>query len=116
MTARTTTSGVKVCAVPDCPVLTPARRCPTHEAEAERKRGTRQQRGYGAAHDAERRAWAPRVLNGDVLCARCRLVIEPGQRWHLDHTDDRAGYLGPSHADCNNAAGGRAAHTPATQM
>jgi hypothetical protein len=101
---------VKVCAVPGCPTLTAGRRCTAHQAEAERARGTRQQRGYGAQHDVERRAWMPRVLAGDVLCSRCGLLILPTEPWQLDHTDDRASYRGPSHPLCNAAAGGRAAH------
>ena len=32
----------------------------------------------------------------------------PGQPLDLDHTDDRAGYLGMSHATCNRRAGGQA--------
>src|SRR5829696_472704 len=31
----------------------------------------------------------------------------PGQALDLDHTDDRAGYLGFSHSTCNRAAGAR---------
>jgi hypothetical protein len=46
----------------------------------------------------------------EVKCARCQRLILPGQEWVLDHTDDRKGYLGPSHATCNNRAGGLAAH------
>ena len=38
-------------------------------------------------------------------CARCRRPIETGQAWHLDHSDDRATYIGPSHARCNTSAG-----------
>jgi hypothetical protein len=29
------------------------------------------------------------------------LPIVPGTRWHLDHRDDKLGYLGPAHAMCN---------------
>jgi len=34
-------------------------------------------------------------------CPHCAELIQPGQPWHLDHRDDRSGYLGPSHATCN---------------
>lgn len=62
-------------------------------------------RGYGHAHQVERRRWAPRVALGEVGCARCGDVIEPGEAWDLDHDDTRTGYLGPSHASCNRSAG-----------
>jgi hypothetical protein len=38
------------------------------------------------------------------------VLILPGTEWALDHTDDRTGYLGPSHKRCNDSAGGKAAH------
>jgi hypothetical protein len=69
-------------------------------------------RGYGRAHMAERARWAPKVEAGQVACCRCHRLIVPNPRrhdrgWHLDHTADRTGYLGPSHALCNLSAGGR---------
>ena len=80
-------------------------RCAACRAVVERsrdaQRGSRQQRGYDAAHDAERQRWAPLVDAGQVSCARCGAPIPPGTAWDLDHTDDRTGYLGPSHAGCN---------------
>jgi hypothetical protein len=60
--------------------------------------------GYGGQHQAVRRAVAPYVAGSS--CVRCGRPILPGQAWHLDHTDDRAGYLGPSHEKCNTRAGG----------
>jgi len=60
-------------------------------------------RGYGVVHQARRKALAPLVAAGEMLCARCGLVIEPGEPWDLDHSDDRLTYLGPSHARCNRA-------------
>jgi len=63
------------------------------------------ERGYGAGHQALRRAWRPYVEAGLVDCARCGRRILPGQSWHLDHDDwDRRRYLGPSHVRCNVTA------------
>jgi hypothetical protein len=45
------------------------------------------------------------VAAGGVCCARCGEPIAPGEDWHLDHTDDRSDYLGPSHRRCNLLAG-----------
>lgn len=59
---------------------------------------------YGSAHDKARRSWEPKVARGDIACARCGNLIEPGEPWDLDHDDsDRTRYLGPSHASCNRA-------------
>jgi hypothetical protein len=101
---------LKVCAEPRCPELTDQRRCPAHTHEVDRARGSRQQRGYDSRHDRLRKQWQRKVETGLITCARCQLLIHLGQAWALDHTDDRAGYLGPSHQACNNSAGGRAAH------
>jgi hypothetical protein len=59
---------------------------------------------YDAEHYRLRKQWEPEVDAGIVGCARCGIVIEPGTPWDLDHTDDRSGYLGPSHASCNRRA------------
>jgi hypothetical protein len=101
---------LRVCSEPGCPELTESRHCDDHAAAHERRRGTRQQRGYTAAHDRLRARWKPKVERGLVDCARCGRRILPGDTWALDHTEDRTDYLGPSHAACNNSAGGRAAH------
>ena len=81
--------------------------CPECRAKVEAARPSPAERGYGADHRKLRARVARQVARGTVLCARCGLVIEPGTPWALDHTDDRAGYLGASHARCNNADGGR---------
>lgn len=99
-----------------CGQLTERRdsRCPACASARNRskdaQRGSRHERGYDASHMAAREAWKPKVQTGLIACARCAQPIQPGQEWALDHTDDRTGYLGPSHATCNNSAGGRAAH------
>jgi hypothetical protein len=70
-------------------------------------------RRYAARHRRLRRQLAPIVAAGKATCARCRLPIAPGEAWHLDHTDAGDGYLGPSHAACNTAAGGVKRHAVA---
>ena len=66
-----------------------------------KRKPSRHQRGYGNAHEARRRNLEPYVRSGLAICTRCGQPIKPGDRWHLDHRDDRAGYLGASHALCN---------------
>lgn len=46
------------------------------------------------------------VDQGRAICSRCNQSILPGSEWHLDHDDERTGYLGPAHATCNNTARG----------
>jgi len=103
----------RVCKTQGCPTLIDhAGYCDNCARQADKDRGRRQQRGYDAAHDRLRQHWSPRVAMGAVHCARCSRPILPGQPWHLDHDDTRIGYIGPSHAYCNLAAGGLAAHSP----
>lgn len=71
-------------------------------------------RGYGAPHQAERRAAAKHHNPADP-CARCGHPLGPMGPWlHYDHDDTRTGYLGFSHGDnpcpmcghrCNKRAG-----------
>lgn len=101
------------CATLKCPnVIAKAGKCDTHKREAEKARGSRQQRGYGAEHDALRKQWAPRVATGRVACWRCRELIKPTETWDLGHDDnDRTKYRGPEHLRCNRSAGGKLAHS-----
>jgi hypothetical protein len=100
------------CSVRSCPNLKP---CPDHMRQAERARGTRQQRGYTSRHDSLRANWKPRVEAGQVDCQSpaCLMPIKrilPGQAWDLGHTPDRTKWRGPEHALCNRSEGGKAAH------
>ena len=52
-----------------------------------------------------RRRLDPVVQTGTVASVRCGELIEPNTPWHLDHRDDGRGWLGPSHAKCNQRAG-----------
>lgn len=87
-------------------------RCTECARDYEEQRGTRQARGYDAAHVAERARWAPKVAAGIVTCWRCGQLIGATEPWDLGHDDnDRTKYRGPEHAGrCNRAAAGRSAH------
>ena len=100
----------KICAKPGCPTIAVGSFCTTHQREADKARGTSTQRGYGTAHINARKAIAPKVATGTVKCARCGEPIKPADLWHLDHSDDRSDYLGPSHKRCNLSAAGKARH------
>lgn len=60
-----------------------------------------------AVHQAARANAKLDVDRGTVNCCRCGRLIVPGSAWHMDHTDDRSGYLGPAHASCNVRAAAR---------
>jgi hypothetical protein len=99
---------VKVCIEAGCPELTRTTRCPKHTREKDKARGTRQERGYGAEHDAERARWAPIVATGGVKCWRCQVLLDPSEPWDLGHDDhDRSTYRGPECLRCNRATSAR---------
>lgn len=79
------------------------RYCPTHTAEHQRRANTTQ-RGYGWQHQQHRAAAIANLQPGQP-CARCHQPLLPGQPLADDHNNDRTGYLGLSHAHCNNQAG-----------
>ena len=101
----------RICAKRGCPAITDQRQCPTHRAEADRARGTRKQRGYDSAFDAERKVWVRMVETGEVNCWRCLKPILPDAPFDLGHDDDnRAIVRGPEHPGCNRSAAGKASH------
>lgn len=102
----------RVCAKPGCPAIAATSYCTTHQAEAERARGSREQRGYDHKHRELRKQWAPTVATGNVACAKCKQPITTSQQWHLGHTDDRAAWTGPEHAACNLSDAGKRSHNP----
>lgn len=66
---------------------------------------TSTERGYGKEHREERERWKPIVESGQVNCCLCGYWIEPGSKWHLDHTPDRTAYRGVAHFGCNTKDG-----------
>jgi len=101
----------RVCTEPGCPTLVDAGRCAEHRRERDRQRGTRQERGYAAAHDRLRASYQRRMAKGErFTCWRCPTPtpIDPAA-WHLGHCDDdRRLYHGPECISCNTATSGRA--------
>lgn len=105
---------MKVCARPGCPTVVDAKAyrglCPTHRAERDRERGTREQRGYGPEFARQRRRYAARIAAGEVIpCWRCGQPVTTD--FHLGHADhDRTVIRGPEHPACNLKAAGQARH------
>ena len=92
---------LKVCAEPGCPTLTDRTRCTACTRARDKARGTRQERGYDAAYDREKRAYQRRMDAGEVfVCWRCAELGKPHEidptDWHLGHSnEDRSVIRGP---------------------
>ena len=63
------------------------------------------ERGYGHEHRKARAEYITAFTPGDP-CARCGEPMWDTEDAHLDHNEDRTGYLGLSHGLCNTVAGG----------
>ena len=104
---------LRVCAEPGCPKLVNRTRCQAHERARDKARGTRQERGYDAAHDRLRADYQRRMDAGETFtCWRCAEAGKPHQidpnDWHLGHDDqDRTVYRGPECSAGNLATSGR---------
>lgn len=95
--------------------MTPQSSFPPHSPNRSRSRGTTTERGYGVTHVRQKKEYEPFVAAGLCECARCGERIKPGEKWVLDHNEDRTGYLGPSHAYCNSAAAAEKTNRPRRQ-
>lgn len=96
-----------------CPTLVPADAykgmCPNCRRATDQARGTRTQRGYGAAHQTERAQIAADIRAGkDIRCVTCNQPLTPD--FHYGHTDDRTGHIGPQCPLCNDSEAGKKAH------
>lgn len=82
-------------------------RCRACASGRDRERGTRQERGYDAGHDAARRTIAASL---PMPCLYCHQVIDPGERFDAAHVvDGRPEYgTAPAHPRCNQRAKVRA--------
>lgn len=85
--------------------FTPTRKQAVDCAACRGERPSATERGYGTTHIYARRAALMIMREGDE-CARCGDPMYRTQPLDLDHADDRASYLGLSHAWCNRSAGG----------
>lgn len=101
----------RVCAEVNCPRVQRAARCAEHRRERDRKRGTRQDRGYDADHDALGRDFQQQMDAGTRFrCWRCTapLGVRRGIDWVLGHCDiNRLVYHGPECPSCNSRTAGR---------
>lgn len=99
---------MKVCSTPGCPNIQREPKCADCRRQAEQARGTRQARGYDAAHERLRAAYQARMNAGErFTCWRCAGPIDPAS-WDLGHHDqDRSRYRGPECRKCNRGTATR---------
>lgn len=75
-----------VCSVPSCPELCSGGRCDAHKREAEQRRGSASQRGYGSRHRDTFRAG---VLARDRICVMpdCTAPATEADHYPLDRRE-----------------------------
>lgn len=93
-------TGWRVCSVPGCPEYTDSGRCLDHRREAEQRRGTARQRGYGKSHESRFR---PGVLARDPICVLCGTAPSV----HADHHPHSRRELADAGLDPNDPKHGR---------
>jgi hypothetical protein len=76
-----------VCAEAGCPEIQLARRCDQHASQREQQRGRRQQRGYGAAHDAARERLISAFVPG-TPCPKCIRPMWDTSQLDAGHSED----------------------------
>lgn len=113
-THRRYTMAHRVCSTPGCPTLIPSGtrggRCDTHRRAADKARGSREARGYGADHRRLRAAIVARIDAGQIVrCIHCGVRLT-AETLHLDHSDDRKTYRGASCSFCNQSIAGKKSH------
>lgn len=84
----------RVCSTPGCPEFTnQGGRCDDHRREAEQRRGSARQRGYGKGHETRFR---PGVLARDPVCVLCdNAPSVHADHWPLDRRELTARGLDP---------------------
>lgn len=91
------TRASRVCPVLGCAEPTSGGACPAHLVEAETRRGTARQRGYGTAHE---RRFRPGVLARDPVCVECRQAWSTvADHWPLSRRELEAAGLDPDNPD-----------------
>lgn len=99
------------CPKPNCIRVADGSYCREHNAEHDKKRGTKAARGYGYGFKAQRREYAKQHMTQALTCWRCGEQIPIGEPFHLGHDDDdRTIIRGPEHPLCNLEAAGKASH------
>lgn len=96
-----------------CPTLVPADTykdmCPACRRATDQARGGRTERGYGAAHQAERATYIALIKAGTtVRCVTCNAKLDT--TLHLGHNDARTDWIGPQCAFCNDSQAGTKSH------
>lgn len=85
---------MKVCTTPGCPTLTRGGRCTACRRDADRARGTAQQRGYGQQHRSRFRSG---VLDKHPTCVLCDAQPSTvADHWPLDRRELVARNLDPN--------------------